>query len=234
MVIALDADLNTVSLHAIKRFGNKNPLIDRRYILNEYKPSSSKVEVYSNENHLLADMLTNLKKGQRLFIACNSKKRVEELVETIKNDLGSDFPLYSITSANSNDPAVIDFIKNIKVEPASHHTFQNRSRSGSQQKWRHTHADFGYAEIAGMHDLNAMALLYLWRARKCGVVPKTWAFQREPWHRRNHARFHTPALKQVPQARFYEYSVVWASGVRIKRRERQYFHPFGDCCVIRA
>lgn len=115
-VIALDADINTVSLHAIRRFGNKNPLIDRRYILNEYQPPSSQVEVYASENHLLADVLANLKTGQRLFIACNSKKRVEELVEAIKDDLGGDFPLISITSANSNDPAVTGFIKNIKVD----------------------------------------------------------------------------------------------------------------------
>lgn len=115
-VIALDADLNTVSLHAIQRFGNKNPLIDRRYILNEYKPPSSQIEVYASENHLLADMLANLKGGQRLFIACNSKKRVKELVESIRIKFGSDFPLYSITSDNSNDLAVIDFIKNIKVD----------------------------------------------------------------------------------------------------------------------
>lgn len=115
-VIALDADLNTVTLHAIQRFGNKNPLIDRRYVLNEYKPKSSQVDLYANENHLVAEMLASLKNGHRVFIACNSKKRVEELVETIKGDFGEDFPMFSITSANSQDPQVIDFIRNIKTD----------------------------------------------------------------------------------------------------------------------
>lgn len=115
-VIALDADLNSVTLHAIQRFGNKNPLIDRRYVLNDYKPDSSQVEVYANENHLVAEMLASLKAGNRVFIACNSKKRVEELVETIKEDFGEEFPVFSITSANSNDPRAIDFIRNIKKE----------------------------------------------------------------------------------------------------------------------
>lgn len=115
-VIALDADLNTVTLHAIQRFGSSNPLIDRRYVLNEYKPESSQVELYANENHLVADMLASLKNSHRVFIACNSKKRVEELVETIKKDRGGDFPIFSITSANSGGKDVIDFIRSIKKD----------------------------------------------------------------------------------------------------------------------
>ena len=115
-VIALDADLNAVSLHAIKRFGNRNPIIDRRYVLNEFKPESSQIDIYSSENHLVADMLDSLKKGHRLFIACNSKKRVEELAGTIRSDFGDAFPIHCITSENSNDPDTIEFIQNIETD----------------------------------------------------------------------------------------------------------------------
>lgn len=113
-VIAVDADLNAVTLHAIQRFGNKNPLVDRRHILNEYKPPSKQVEMYSSENHLVADMLSSLEQGHRLFVACNSKKRVEELVATIRQQFGDAFPLRHITGDNSNEPETIEFLKNIK------------------------------------------------------------------------------------------------------------------------
>jgi len=115
-VIALDADMNAVSLYAIKRFGSKNPLIDRRYVLNEYKPPSSQIEVYASENHLVGDMIDSLKKGHRLFIACNSKKRVEELAATITTEFGDAFPIQSITSENSNSKETAAFIENIKTD----------------------------------------------------------------------------------------------------------------------
>lgn len=114
MVIALDADMNAVTLHAIQRFGNKNPLVDRRYILNEYKPTSSQIEVYASENHLVADMLNSIKRGDRIFVACNSKRRVEELVASIHGEMGNDFPVFPITSENSGEDETINFIKNIK------------------------------------------------------------------------------------------------------------------------
>ena len=115
-VIALDADMNAVSLYAIKRFGSKNPIIDRRYVLNEYKPPSSQVEIYASENHLVGDMIDSLKKGHRLFIACNSKKRVEELAATITNEFGDAFPIQCITSENSNSKETAEFIGNIKTD----------------------------------------------------------------------------------------------------------------------
>ncbi len=115
-VIALDADMNAVSLYAIKRFGSKNPLIDRRYVLNEYKPPSSRIEICSSENHLVGDMIDSLKKGHRLFIACNSKKRVEELAATITTEFGDEFPIQCITSKNSSSEEIAAFIENIKTD----------------------------------------------------------------------------------------------------------------------
>lgn len=120
-VIALDADMNAVSLYAIKRFGSKNPLIDRRYVLNEYKPPSSQIEIYASENHLVGDMIDSLKKGHRLFIACNSKKRVEELAATITTEFGDAFPIQCITSENSGSKETAAFIENIKTDILKYH-----------------------------------------------------------------------------------------------------------------
>lgn len=115
-VIALDADMNAVSLYAIKRFGSKNPLIDRRYVINEYKPPSSQIDIYASENHLVGDMIDSLKKGHRLFIACNSKKRVEELAATITTEFGDELPIQCITSENSSSDETAAFIENIKTD----------------------------------------------------------------------------------------------------------------------
>jgi hypothetical protein len=115
-VVALDADLNQITMHAMQRFGNKNPLIDRRLILNEYKAESRRLEVYVSRNHLLGSMMDSLSAGDRIFVACNSKVEVEELVSAIYHMFGSDFPIFSITSDNSSQDEVKYFIKNIKSE----------------------------------------------------------------------------------------------------------------------
>jgi len=115
-VVVLDADLNSITLHAIQRFGNANPLIDRRLVLNEYKAPASDIELFSSEKHLIGRMFDSLQAGERLFVACNSKTQVHELVKAIQFKFGNGFPLFAITADNSGHPDVIKFIKNIKHE----------------------------------------------------------------------------------------------------------------------
>lgn len=115
-VIALDADMNQITLHAIQRFGNKNPFIDRRLILNEYKTEHRRIELYPSENQVIGDLFSSLHSEERVFVCCNSKKQVDELVETIQAKFGRKFPLFFITSANSNTPEVTAFLTEIKTE----------------------------------------------------------------------------------------------------------------------
>lgn len=115
-VVALDADLNQITLHAIQRFGNKNPFIDRRLILNEYKFPKKGIELYSSGNHVIGDLFESIRKKDRVFVCCNSKKQVDALVESIQAEFGEDFPLFFVTSANSNSHEVTSFLTDIKSE----------------------------------------------------------------------------------------------------------------------
>ncbi len=114
--IALDADLNNVTLSAIKGFGNKNPFIDTTFILNEHKSDSSSIEIYSSENHLTGQIFTDLADGKRLYICSNSKIKIDQLVSSIQSAFGNDYPLFWITSKNSGEANVTHFIENIKTE----------------------------------------------------------------------------------------------------------------------
>ena len=114
--IALDADLNTVSMSAMEGFGNSNPLADVHLILNEYKTESNAIELYESENHLISDLMQSLKNNQRLFVCCNSKKKVDRIVEYITKEFGDAFPWFCITGDNSDFPEVIDFVRDIKKQ----------------------------------------------------------------------------------------------------------------------
>jgi len=115
-VVALDADLNQITLHAIQRFGSRNPFIDRRLVLNEYKFPNREIELYSNENQVVGDLFDSIRNMERVFVCCNSKKRVDALVDSIRFEFGKDFPLFFVTSANSNSSEVTTFLSDIKNE----------------------------------------------------------------------------------------------------------------------
>lgn len=115
-VIALDADMNQITLHAIQRFGNKNPFIDRRLILNEFKADHRRVELYPSESQVIGSLFESLRSDERIFVCCNSKKQVDALVESIQAELGVDFPLIYVTSANSSTPEITAFLTEIKTE----------------------------------------------------------------------------------------------------------------------
>lgn len=114
--IALDADLNNVTLSAIKGFGNKNPFIDSTFILNEYKSDASSIEIYATENQLMGQIFADIADGKRLYICSNSKIKIDQLVSAIQKEFGNNYPLFWITSKNSGEARVTHFIENIKTE----------------------------------------------------------------------------------------------------------------------
>lgn len=115
-VVALDADLNQITLNAIQRFGSRNPITDRRLVLNEYKFPQRKIELYSAKNQVIGDLIESIRGQERVFVCCNSKKQVDVLVESIRSEFGEEFPLFCVTSANSNSPEVTAFLSDIKNE----------------------------------------------------------------------------------------------------------------------
>lgn len=114
--IALDADLNNITLSTISGFGHSNPFIDRAYILNLHKPEASQLEMFSSENHLIGQMFNDLRTGKKLYVCSNSKTKIDELELAIKREFGQNFPIFTLTGKNSNDLISTRFIKNIKTE----------------------------------------------------------------------------------------------------------------------
>lgn len=187
-VIALDADMNAVSLYAIKRFGSKNPLIDRRYVLNEYKPPSSQIEIYASENHLVGDMIDSLKKGHRLFIACNSKKRVEELAATITTEFGDAFPIQCITSENSGSKETAAFIENITTDILNYRALLVSPAMGTgiditfPDEISHVDGVYGffYAKVNTHNDIDQqISRVRQPKYRKVWITPQTFDFEYE-------------------------------------------------------
>lgn len=115
--VAMDADLNEVTLSAIKGFGNKNPFLNTTFILNKYKNETyDDIEIFDSANHLLGQMFIDIDNGQRLYVCSNSKNKIASIVEAIHGKYGKEFPLLWITSDNSKDPKNIHFIENIQSE----------------------------------------------------------------------------------------------------------------------
>lgn len=115
-VVALDADLNHVTMSSLTNFGDKNPFRDKWMYLNTYKTSDREIELYESKEHLITDMHAGIERGERVFVCTNSKKLVESLTAAIKKQHGDGVSVMSITRDNSADPETMEFIKNIKTE----------------------------------------------------------------------------------------------------------------------
>lgn len=115
-IVALDADLNHVTLHAVERKNELNPLQQRRLILNHYPVTGRSIELYHDEDHLVGQLFADIEAGRRLFVCCNSKARVEKLVAAIEARFEGKIPLFWITSINSMTPEARAFIADIKTE----------------------------------------------------------------------------------------------------------------------
>lgn len=114
--IAVDADLNNITMSSIGGFGNKNPLIATSRVLNLFKPEASQIEIFASEQHLIGEIFEDLHAGKRLYICSNSKKKIDVLANAIKEKFGAKFPIISLTKDNSEDKKSTHFIRHIKTE----------------------------------------------------------------------------------------------------------------------
>jgi hypothetical protein len=112
-VVALDADLNTVTLQALPERHGRNRLAGRKLVLNVYKAEERQYELYASKEHLLHDLFDEIGNGRRIFLCSNSKTNIKSLAEAIQQRF-SGVAIYMITSDNSNTPAVADFVKNVQ------------------------------------------------------------------------------------------------------------------------
>ncbi|MGQ7936744.1 plasmid replication protein, CyRepA1 family [Paraburkholderia sp. D1E] len=81
------------------------------FFVNNYSESGRSIDLYQSKNHLAKDMLDTMQEGGRHSVVCNSKKDAENFAEMIR--VGTGLRVMCITSANSQDPEIKDFINNI-------------------------------------------------------------------------------------------------------------------------
>lgn len=118
--IAVDADLNNITMFSIDGIGNKNPMIETTQVLNLFKPKSSQIEIFASEHHLIGEIFKDLHAGMRLYICSNSKKKIDVLASAIKDEFGAKFPIISLTKDNSEEKKSTHFIRHIKTEILSY------------------------------------------------------------------------------------------------------------------
>jgi hypothetical protein len=116
-VIALDADLGLVTAHAMRTMRPQDWHSRCRIILNApvVQMKNRVMQVYKSRQFLEARVIEAIKRGERCFIVSNAKKYVEAMHRMILNACGDAVTIRTITSDNSRDVAIVDFIKNIKT-----------------------------------------------------------------------------------------------------------------------
>jgi len=114
-LIFLDADLSYLTVNTLYRMLTSEQKHDVSVVINEYRETSRKIEVYKTNNHLIGDISGSLGNGERLFICSNSKSKVNELV----SGLSKEFPkkrIIGITSDNSQRSEIQELIRDINKD----------------------------------------------------------------------------------------------------------------------
>lgn len=117
-IIALDADLSLVTTHALQAMRPDD--WDRRCKVIYNKPVPARVnrtvEIFKHREPLEHDLFDAIRRGEKCFVASNSKKDCDVIVEMLRREFGAELRIFSITSDNSRDARSIHFLKNIKKE----------------------------------------------------------------------------------------------------------------------
>ena len=120
-VVALDADLGWTSLLTLSRMKKLSSETQSNFSqlhihINEYKPPKRKISIFESKADLIALLMADLNVGNRVFVASNSKRMVDQLHAAIEEQFGEDKKVLAITSENSNSEEIQLFIKNVRTE----------------------------------------------------------------------------------------------------------------------
>ncbi|WP_395449054.1 plasmid replication protein, CyRepA1 family [Aminobacter sp. UC22_36] len=78
-VLALDADLSWLSYAFMADWFNRHAMRPISIVLNQHKPVARSVEYFQSLNHLVGDLVTNLRDQQRCYVVSNSKAFIDSL-----------------------------------------------------------------------------------------------------------------------------------------------------------
>jgi len=115
-IIVMDADISWVSfitLTAILKQSNRPP-VPCHLIINTYLAPLRSISVFHSEAQLSQDLLQAIESGSRVYVTANSRKHIDALHKALTTHFGETKKMLAITSENSVNPEIQDFIANIK------------------------------------------------------------------------------------------------------------------------
>ncbi|NLS69352.1 hypothetical protein E3H11_10555 [Bradyrhizobium brasilense] len=117
-VIALDADLGLLTAQAMKMMRPRDWESNCRIIYNAPIVSDEKraMRLYRDRKLLEMEFITAVRRGERCFVASNSKEFILNAERMIRNECGDKIVMRVVTGENSQDEAVVNFVKNIRTE----------------------------------------------------------------------------------------------------------------------
>jgi hypothetical protein len=105
-VIAMDADLDWPTLDTLTKMRSLETPIT--IITNDYREHRV-INFYVSDKHLVDDMMESLKDGKRLMVVGNSKARINDLTEAIK-DRFPEMKTLTVTAETVNEKEVQEFM----------------------------------------------------------------------------------------------------------------------------
>jgi hypothetical protein len=117
-VICLDADLGWLTFKTITSLQkNKNNQI--KIYINNWVGKSKPLYIYSAANQLTHQLKQSILQGKKIYVSSNSKNRIQALEKSIQNlelEMKKAIKYIAVTSANSKNKEIQNFITNIKSE----------------------------------------------------------------------------------------------------------------------
>lgn len=115
-IIALDADLDAITITALAELRKNDWERDLRIIHNQWTTDTNNknsIKMYRNKGHLAKEMLHSIERGEKCYIASNSKKMIDDLEGLVKRLVGQRY--VKVTSDNSQQDDIVEFVKTISV-----------------------------------------------------------------------------------------------------------------------
>ena len=117
-IFTLDADLGLITLHALRvlrpdLWQERLTIIYNRSLDIQNK---RQMAVYTSRSHIMENLLAAVRDGKRCFVTCNSKNMVHTITEVICKNFGKSRKVIAITSDNSQEENISNFIQNIQEE----------------------------------------------------------------------------------------------------------------------
>ncbi|KJC44549.1 plasmid replication protein, CyRepA1 family [Bradyrhizobium sp. LTSP857] len=117
-VVVLDADLGLLTAHAMRLWRPRDWESRCRIIYNEPVTSAARrtMRLFKDRKRLEREVIDAIRSGQRCFITSNSKNFVNVMERMIRKECGEDVVMRVVTGDNSQEDAVINFVKNIRTD----------------------------------------------------------------------------------------------------------------------